>query len=476
MPEIEIVPVILCGGSGTRLWPLSRKTFPKQFLSLVTTKSMFQETGLRALSIPFASAPYVVCGDDYRFLVAEQLRELKCSNAKLILEPIARNTAPALAAAALSIVEENPDAIMMVLPSDHQISDLNAFLDAAKTAADCAKQGLLVTFGVVPTSPETAYGYIQKGAPLTDCRGFKVKKFVEKPTELRARELLKFGGHYWNSGMFAMSAARYLEELGRYRPDIASAVKLAWSGRSSDMIFCRLDAKSFGACPAESIDYAVMEKTADAVVIPVSMGWSDLGSWSALWDISEKDPSGNATRGDVDLNDTRNSYVRAESRLVSLNGVENLIVIETDDAVLIANRDKSQTVKDVVARLDTKKRTEHLSHSRVYRPWGYYESIDSGENFQVKRLMVKSGEALSLQLHHHRSEHWVVVSGVAKVTCDEKSINLAKNQSTYIPKESRHRLENPGQEPLFVIEVQSGDYLGEDDIVRFEDRYSRHLI
>lgn len=475
MTEMVIVPVILCGGSGTRLWPLSRKTLPKQFLPLITKRTMFQEAGLRARSLPGVRATYVVCSNEHRFLVAEQLHKMESINATLLLEPVGRNTAPALAAAALSIAETNPDAVMLVMPSDHQVSNLQSFLEAANIAAKLAAQGLLVTFGIVPSSPETAYGYIQQGSPLEDGRSYRVAKFVEKPDALRAKELLESGNHYWNSGMFAMTAARYVEELRKFRPDIVSAVQLAWNSRSHDMNFCRLGEESFSACPSDSIDYAVMERTADAAVVPADMGWSDLGSWRALWDIAEKDSSGNATRGDVDLNNTGNCYVRAESRLVSLNGVEDLIVIETDDAVLIAHRDKTQTVKDVVTRLDSGMRTEHLNHTRVYRPWGYYESIDSGEKFQVKRLMVKPGEALSLQLHHHRSEHWVVVSGIAEVTCDDKTITLTKNQSTYIPKESRHRLENPGSEPLFVIEVQSGDYLGEDDIVRFEDRYSRHL-
>ena len=476
MAELVIVPVILCGGSGTRLWPLSRKMLPKQFLPLVTKRSMFQETALRARSLLRARAPYVVCNDEHRFLVAEQLRELECSDATLLLEPVGRNTAPALAAAALAIAETNPDSVMLVLPADHVITEFNSFREAANDAAVLAVQGLLVTFGIVPSSPETAYGYIHQGAPLAAGKSYRVAKFIEKPDAKRAQELLDTGNHYWNSGMFAMTAARYLEELLKFRPDIVAAVKLAWNGRSQDMNFCRLEAKSFGACPADSIDYAVMEKTADAAMVPADLGWSDLGSWTALWDISDKDSAGNATRGDVDLNDTRNNYVRAESRLVSLNGVDNLIVVETSDAVLIAHRDKSQTVKDVVARLDSRKRTEHLNHRRVYRPWGYYESIDSGETFQVKRLMVKPGAALSLQLHHHRSEHWVVVSGIATVTCDERIFDLTTNQSTYIPKESKHRLENSGTEPLFVIEVQAGDYLGEDDIVRFEDRYSRAVI
>ena len=476
MAELVIVPVILCGGSGTRLWPLSRKMLPKQFLPLVTKRSMFQETALRARSLLRARAPYVVCNDEHRFLVAEQLRELECSDATLLLEPVGRNTAPALAAAALAIADTDPGSVMLVLPADHVITELNSFREAANDAAVLAVQGLLVTFGIVPSSPETAYGYIHQGAPLTDGKSYRVAKFIEKPDAKRAQELLDTGNHYWNSGMFAMTAARYLEELLKFRPDIVAAVKLAWNGRSQDMNFCRLESSAFGACPADSIDYAVMEKTADAAMVPADLGWSDLGSWTALWDISDKDSAGNATRGDVDLNDTRNNYVRAESRLVSLNGVDNLIVVETSDAVLIAHRDKSQTVKDVVARLDSRKRTEHLNHRRVYRPWGYYESIDSGETFQVKRLMVKPGAALSLQLHHHRSEHWVVVSGIATVTCDERIFDLTTNQSTYIPKESKHRLENSGTEPLFVIEVQAGDYLGEDDIVRFEDRYSRAVI
>ena len=468
----KVVPIILCGGSGTRLWPMSRKLLPKQFLPLITDRSMLQETALRAAALPGSSRPYIVCSEEHRFLAAEQLREVDIAPAKILLEPVARNTAPALAAAAMAVAEIDPAAVMLVLPADHLIADIGKFGEAVTEAAAIAAAGALVTFGIVPQGAETGYGYIERGEAL-GCGGFQVARFVEKPDAARARSFVDSGRYYWNSGMFVMSAGRFLAELERFRPDILAAVKSAWSNRKLDMDFCRLEAEAFGACPADSIDYAVMERTANAAVVPADMGWSDVGSWAMLWETAGKDAQGNFARGDVDLNDTRNSYVRAESRLVSVNGVDDVVVVETSDAVMITHRDKSQSVKDVVSRLNEGHRTEHLSHRRVYRPWGYYESIDAGPRFQVKRLMVKPGEILSLQLHHRRAEHWVVVSGKARVTRDEDILNLVANQSTYIPVETKHRLENSGSEPLFVIEVQSGDYLGEDDIERFEDRYSR---
>lgn len=468
----KVVPIILCGGSGTRLWPMSRKLLPKQFLPLITDRSMLQETALRAAALPGSSRPYIVCSEEHRFLAAEQLREVDIAPAKILLEPVARNTAPALAAAAMAVAEIDPAAVMLVLPADHLIADIGKFGEAVTEAAAIAAAGALVTFGIVPQGAETGYGYIERGEALGS-GGFQVARFVEKPDAARARSFVDSGRYYWNSGMFVMSAGRFLAELEKFRPDILDAVKAAWTKRKLDMDFCRLEAGAFGACPADSIDYAVMERTGNAAVVPADMGWSDVGSWAMLWETAGKDAQGNFARGDVDLNDTRNSYVRAESRLVSVNGVDDVVVVETSDAVMITHRDKSQSVKDVVSRLNEGHRTEHLSHRRVYRPWGYYESIDAGPRFQVKRLMVKPGEILSLQLHHRRAEHWVVVSGKARVTRDEDILNLVANQSTYIPVNTKHRLENSGSEPLFVIEVQSGDYLGEDDIVRFEDRYSR---
>ena len=468
----EVVPIILCGGSGTRLWPMSRKLLPKQFLPLITDRSMLQETALRAAALPGSGRPYIVCSEEHRFLAAEQLREIDIEPVKILLEPVARNTAPALAAAAMAIAETDPAAVMLVLPADHLIGDIAKFGESVTRSAAIAATGALVAFGIVPQGPETGYGYIERGEALGNT-GFRVARFVEKPDAARALGFVESGRYYWNSGMFVMTAGRYLEELEKFRPDILAAVRTAWSERRLDMDFCRLEAKAFGACPADSIDYAVMERTTDAAVVPADMGWSDVGSWAMLWETAGKDAQGNVSRGDVDLHDTRNSYVRAESRLVSVSGVDDVVVVETSDAVMITRRDKAQAVKDVVSRLQDGHRTEHLSHRRVYRPWGYYESIDAGERFQVKRLMVKPGEILSLQLHHRRAEHWVVVSGKARVTRDEDILNLVANQSTYIPVGTKHRLENSGSDPLFVIEVQSGDYLGEDDIVRFEDRYSR---
>lgn len=468
------VPVILCGGSGTRLWPVSRKMLPKQFLPLVSQHSMIQETVLRVAGISgWTNGPHLLCSEEHRFFVAEQLQELGIKPARIILEPTARNTAPALASAALSIAETDPNAVMLVLPADHVIVNVPVFHDAALLASKMACQGHLVTFGMVPQGPETGFGYIERGEPIDDGRSFRVERFVEKPTEDRARVFFESGRFYWNSGMFVMRADRYLDELSKYRPDILASVQKAWSDRREDLDFCRLEQQSFAACPAVSIDYAVMERTQNAVVVPAEMGWSDVGSWATLWHTAEKDSQGNAARGDVDLADSRNCYVRSESRFVAVSGLDDVIVVETADAVLVTRRDRAQSVKDVVSRLDKDNRTEHLNHTRVYRPWGYYETVDEGSQFQVKRLMVKPGQALSLQLHHKRAEHWVVVSGEARVTCGDKVVELHANQSTYIPIETKHRLENPGIQPLFVIEVQSGDYLGEDDIVRFEDRYSR---
>ncbi len=467
-----MIPVVLCGGAGTRLWPVSRTQLPKQFLPMVSDRSMFQDTVLRASRLPQVSSSVIVCRDEHRFLVAEQLHAAGLERGRILLEPLQRNTAPALAAAAVAIEAQEANAIMLVLPADHLIRDEAAFAAAAAAAATAAAAGYLVTFGIVPDRPETGYGYIERAGEMPPGGCFHVSRFVEKP-DLRTATSLVASGLLWNSGMFVMSAKRYLEELGRLRPDILKAAQAAWLARVEDLDFSRLDAAAFGACPAESIDYAVMERTGKAAVVPVNMGWSDVGSWASLWETSAKDDAGNALRGDVDLHDTRNSYVRADSRLVSVSGLDDVIVVETGDAVLVTHRDNAQSVKEAVARLAHARRAEHLSHRRVYRPWGYYEGLDEGEHYQVKRLMVKPGEALSLQLHHRRAEHWVIVSGTARVTCGDTVRELTKNESTYIPLGVKHRLENIGQTPLLVIEVQSGDYLGEDDIVRFEDRYNR---
>jgi mannose-1-phosphate guanylyltransferase/mannose-6-phosphate isomerase len=469
-----IFPVVLAGGTGSRLWPLSRTLLPKQFLPLITDKTMLQETLRRLDGLPKLQGAVVVCSDDHRFLAAEQLREIGARPAALILEPAGRNTAPAVAVAALHVLSADPDGIMLVLPADHLIRNVARFHEVVGKAASAAVNGRLVTFGIVGREPETGYGYIERGAPLekiADC--YRVARFIEKPDEARAREFIASGRFYWNSGMFVFKASRYLEELGKYRKDILDAAKAAWTASTRDLDFVRLDEKAFLASPSESIDYAVMEKTDDAVVVEADIGWSDIGSWTALWQVGQPDATGNVTVGDVHADDAHNCYVRAEHRLVAAVGVSDLIIVETADAVLVTHKDRSQDVKKTVEALKAKQRDEYLVHKRVYRPWGYYEGLDTGERFQVKRIMVKPGSKLSLQLHHHRAEHWVVVSGTAKVTRGEETLLVSENESTYIPLGTKHRLENVGKVPLHMIEVQSGSYLGEDDIVRLEDDYKR---
>ena len=472
--NVPFFPVILCGGSGTRLWPMSRRLLPKQFLPLVTEHTMLQDTLLRLRGIEGAQAPIVVSNDEHRFLAAEQLREIGVRPQVQVLEPAGRNTAPAAAVAALCTLEQDRDACLLVLPSDHLIRDVSAFHRAIATALPLAAAGSLATFGISPHGPETGYGYIERGKPVPNAVGaYRAARFVEKPDLATAKDYVSSGKYLWNSGMFVFRAAKYLEELQRFRPDIRAAAEAAWKSGVRDLDFLRLDSAAFSACPSESIDYAVMERTAEGVTIEADMGWSDVGSWTALWETGKKDAGGNVSHGDVDLRDAKNCYIRAEDRLVSAIGVKDLVIVETDDAVLVADKSRVQDVKEVVAHLEREARTEHVSHSRVYRPWGYYESIDAGERFQVKRLMVKPGEALSLQLHRQRAEHWVIVSGTARITRGEEILELGENQSTYIPIGTKHRLENPGTSPLFLIEVQSGGYLGEDDIERFDDRYGR---
>jgi mannose-1-phosphate guanylyltransferase/mannose-6-phosphate isomerase len=471
---MKIYPVILSGGAGTRLWPLSRAVLPKQLLPLVSDQTMLQETALRVAGWPGLMAPLVVCGNDHRFLVAEQLREIGVTPLGILLEPVGRNTAPAVAAAAHYLKAIDPEAVMLVLPADHVIRDNDAFKAAVGRAAALVGHGALATFGIVPQAPETGYGYIRRGQRADGADdSYKVDRFVEKPDRATAEAFLADGGYYWNSGMFMFEAARYLAELEKFNPEIAAAAESAVRTGYRDLDFCRLDEATFSSCPSDSIDYAVMERTRDAVVVPADIGWSDVGSWSALWEVQRRDESGNAQRGDVYLDGVSNSLVRAESRIVAVVGVQDLVVVETPDAVLVAHKDQVQRVKQVVDHLKSKERTEHLYHTRMYRPWGWYEGIDAGERFQVKRICVKPGEKLSLQMHHHRAEHWVVVSGTARVTCGEKVSLLSENESTYIPIGMNHRLENPGKLPLHIIEVQSGSYLGEDDIVRFEDIYKR---
>lgn len=469
---MKIVPVILSGGSGTRLWPLSRAVMPKQLLSLVTDNTMLQETLLRLSSWAEITSPVVVCGNDHRFLVAEQLRQVNLTPEAIVLEPVARNTAPAIAAAAMALKDQ--DVLMLVLPADHVITDVAAFEAAVRRASVAAAQGKLVTFGIEPTHPETGYGYIQSGIALAAAEGcFEVARFVEKPDAATAQEYLDAGNFYWNSGMFLFKPSVFLSELQQYAPAMVSAVSNAVAQSYQDLDFVRLHEASFAESPADSIDYAVMEKTKLAAVVPASMGWNDVGSWTALKEVQPNDDAGNATRGDVFLKNVKNTLVRAESRFVAAVGVEDLLIVETSDAVLVAHRDCAQDVKNIVDHLKASGRNEHKVHPRVYRPWGWYEGIDVGERFQVKRIMVKPGERLSLQMHHHRAEHWVVVSGSAMITVDNVTKLYTENESTYIPIGSTHRLENPGKLPLHLIEVQSGSYLGEDDIVRYEDTYGR---
>ena len=463
-----LTPVVLSGGSGTRLWPLSRELYPKQLLPLVGERTMLQETVLRLGGLDAAPA-IIVCNDAHRFLVAEQLRQLGAAPQAIILEPAGRNTAPAIALAAL---RARHDALLLVLPADHVIRDVPAFQAAVRVAMPAAQAGKLVTFGIVPTAAEAGYGYIKQAASLGDGT-FAIERFIEKPDATRAASFLQQGGYYWNSGMFLFRADRYLEELGRHAPDIAQAARAALAGAKPDLDFVRVDKSAFEACRADSIDYAVMEKTGDAVVVPLAAGWSDVGSWSALHEALPADAAGNVARGDVIAEDSSGCYFYAESRLVSAVGLKDHVIVETKDAVLVAPKDRVQDVKKLVARLKADGRNEHSLHREVYRPWGSYDSIDNGHRYQVKRLTIKPGAQLSLQLHHHRAEHWIVVSGTALITLGEKQFLLEENQSTYIPIGEKHRIENPGKVPLHIIEVQSGGYLGEDDIVRFEDRYGR---
>jgi mannose-1-phosphate guanylyltransferase len=466
--EMNITSVIMAGGTGSRLWPMSRALHPKQFLKLTSSYSMLQETVNRTLS--FTNSNIVICNEDHRFLAAEQLREIGQLQ-QIILEPVGRNTAPAIALAAFQLQKQDKDAMMLVLAADHVIKDAAAFELSVKQATVAAQQDKMVTFGIVPTHAETGYGYIKRGDNSFD--GYTVSQFVEKPDLDTAQQYLNSGDYYWNSGMFLFKASQYLDELKLFRPDIYQACEAAMGDVSADLDFVRVNQQQFEQCPSESIDYAVMEKTANAVVIPLDAQWSDVGAWSALWDISNKDANNNVMQGDVLTHNSTNSYFNAEHKLIAAVGVDNIVVIETKDAVLVAHKDKVQDVKAIVEQLKANNRTEHHLHREVYRPWGKYDSIDFGDRDQVKRITVKPGEKLSIQMHHHRSEHWIVVSGTAKVTNGEQTIIVTEDQSTYIPLGTIHALENPGKIPLEMIEVQTGSYLGEDDIVRFEDRYGR---
>jgi mannose-1-phosphate guanylyltransferase/mannose-6-phosphate isomerase len=466
-----LVPVILSGGAGTRLWPLSRELYPKQLLALMGTQTMLQDTVRRLAGLEI-SAPMIVCNEAHRFLVAEQLRAIDCKPRAIVLEPAGRNTAPAIALAAhATLAGEEGDPLLLVLPADHVIPDVPAFHAAIEVAGAAARGGALVTFGIVPTTPETGYGYIRRGS--LSGGSYRIAEFVEKPDLARAQAFLATGEYYWNSGMFLFRARRYLEELERFAPDIAAACGNAFAGAVRDLDFTRIDPAAFRACRSESIDYAVMERTADAVVVPLQAGWSDVGNWTSLHAACQQDAHGNALVGDVMVEDTHDSYIYSSSRLVATVGLRDHVVVETKDAVLVAPKDRVQDVKKLVERIKAGGRYEHSLHREVFRPWGSYDSIDIGERFQVKRLMVHPGGVLSLQMHHHRAEHWVVVSGTARITRGDETYLLEENQSTYIPIGVRHRIENPGRIPLHIIEVQSGAYLGEDDIVRLEDRYGR---
>jgi mannose-1-phosphate guanylyltransferase / mannose-6-phosphate isomerase len=482
--RIPVQPVIIAGGSGTRLWPLSRAMYPKQFLVLQGNQSLFQQaahrlSGLAAADIEVA-APCVVGNEEHRFLVLDQLRELRLPDlpsASVLLEPSGRNTAPAMTIAALHAAESGHDPVLVVTPADQTVTDEAAFTAALQQAIRVAAGGAIVILGITPDRPETGFGYIR--ADDTGGGAHKVAQFVEKPDAATAERYVANGSYYWNSGMFVVRASVWLKALQQFRPDIASASEAAWAVRTSDASFVRPGKAEFAQIPSESVDYAVMEKcpgsaSIDIRMVPLDAGWSDLGAWDAVWQVSEKDDSGNASVGDALFSDSNNTLVHATSRLVGVVGLSNVIVIETSDAVLVADRSRSQEVKQIVGRLQKESRTEHTLHRQVHRPWGWYDSIDSGPRFQVKRIMVKPGASLSLQKHHHRAEHWIVVSGTAEVTNGDQVLTLTENQSTYIPLGQVHRLANPGKMPLEIIEVQSGSYLGEDDIVRFEDTYGRN--
>jgi mannose-1-phosphate guanylyltransferase / mannose-6-phosphate isomerase len=480
-----IQPVVLSGGSGTRLWPLSREKYPKQLLPLIGEDSLLQATVRRVEGLPGVdlAAPMVVCNEEYRFVIAEQLRTMG-QTGTMLLEPCGRNTAPALTLAALAASREGKDPVLLVMPADHVIVDAAAFRQAVLRAAALAQEKLLVTFGISPGTPETGYGYIQRGAALpgADAQAWEIARFVEKPDLAAAQRYLQDGGFFWNSGLFVLRASVWLQALEQCRPDILAACRSAWAQGKTDGEFVRVEPEAFAACPSDSIDYAVMERLAgkpagsglpSAAVIALDAGWSDVGAWEALWQVLPKDTQGNVAQGDALVQDSRNTLVISEGRLVACVGVNDLIVVETADAVLVAHKDHTQDVKKVVDQLRRQGRSEGQIHRKVFRPWGWYDSVDSGERFQVKRIVVNPGASLSLQLHHHRAEHWIVVSGTARVTKGETSFLLSENESTYIPLGTMHRLENPGCVPLEMVEVQSGSYLGEDDIVRFEDKYGR---
>jgi mannose-1-phosphate guanylyltransferase len=469
-----LLPVVIAGGIGSRLWPVSRAQLPKQFIHFPQFGgSLFQNTLNRLDGVEDIVEPLVVCNSEHRFLVAEQLRALGKLESKILLEPVGKNTAPAVAMAALCAIQEDPDAVLLVLPADHVIKDCKSFHRAIGEAQKLAQKNKLITFGIVPGAPETGYGYIEKGSRLDDSNGFNVARFVEKPDAATAESYLQAGTYLWNSGMFMFSAQLFLEELKNYAKDIYEVCVEAHKGIEKDNDFVRIPESVFSTCRSDSIDYAVMEKTSNAAMIPLDAGWNDLGTWDALWEVENKNADGNAISGDVFLDQVSNSYIQAQSRLVAAVGIDDAVIIETADAVLVSSKQSAQSVKQIVEQLEASNRDESISHAKVFRPWGSYESLKNAEGYQVKHLIVKPGESLSLQMHHHRAEHWTVIKGEGVVTCDEKEISLKVNESTFIPLGSKHRLTNPFSKPVEIIEVQVGDYLGEDDIVRFDDKYGR---
>jgi len=476
--ELPLTPVIMAGGGGTRLWPLSRQHYPKQFLTLTGANSLLQDTLTRAV-VDTATAPIVICNEDHRFLVAEQMRQIEIAPERLVLEPVGRNTAPALTIAALEAQHRHGDAVLAMMPADHIIPDLQRFQEALRRAAGLAADGFLVALGITPERAETGYGYIKVGAQIAGKQANLLDRFVEKPQQATAQEYLRAGDYVWNSGIFVMTASQWLKAIGECQPAILNGCRDAYAKAEADGVFIRPETAAFSECPADSVDYAVMERVGDGLSVPGAVvafagSWSDVGSWSGLWDVSDKDDAANVLRGDVLCQNATGNLVLAEQRFVALAGCEDLVVIETADAVLIAPKSKSQDVKQIVAWLAAEGRDERLTHSKVHRPWGSYQSVDVGDRHQVKRIIVNPGEQLSLQMHRHRAEHWIVVKGTALVTLGDEEFMLDENESTYIPSGTKHRLANPTETPLEIVEVQSGSYLGEDDIVRYDDKYDRH--